>query len=74
METREKHLQWCKDKALEILDDSGNSGEAYASFCSDMSKHPDTEKHSAIELGMMMLIGGHLNSKYEMKKFIEGFN
>jgi len=74
METREQHLQWCKDRAFEILNESGNIGEAYASFCSDMNKHPETENHSAIQLGMMMLIGGHLQSKEEMKNFIEGFN
>ena len=72
--TRAEHLQWCKDRAIEILDTKGDVGEAYASFCSDMSKHPETENHLAIQLGMMLLLGGHNQSVGEMKKFINGFN
>jgi hypothetical protein len=71
---RAEHLQWCKDRAIEILDRSGDTGEAYASFCSDMSKHPETANHSAIELGLMLIFGGHTDTPYEMKKFINGFN
>lgn len=71
---REEHLQWCKDRAIEILDSGGGPGEAYASFCSDMSKHPETRSHGAIELGLMLMLGGHNNTNYEMKKFINGFN
>ena len=74
METRSEHLQWCKDRALEILDESGDVGQAYASFASDMRKHPETENHSAIELGVMMMFGGHLSTPDEMRKYIEGFN
>jgi hypothetical protein len=48
--------------------------QAYASMASDLRKHPDTANHGAIKLGMMMLIGGHLRSPMEMRKFIEGFN
>ncbi|MFY9457669.1 MAG: hypothetical protein WAP23_01945 [Candidatus Spechtbacterales bacterium] len=43
-------------------------------MCSDLGKHPETAGHLAIELGMMLLMGGHLDSKEEMRKFIEGFN
>jgi len=71
--TREEHLQWCKDRALEILD-TGDVAQAYASFASDMSKHPETEDHSAIGLGVMMLIGGYNQTPDEMRRFIEGFN
>lgn len=71
--TRTEHLQWCKDRALEYLD-RGDINEAYASMVSDMSKHPETEKHSALELGLMMMLGGHLNTEQEMRKFILGFN
>lgn len=71
---RSEHLQWCKDRAIEILDNGGTPGEAYASFCSDMGKHSGTASHSAIELGMMLMFGGHNNTPHEMKKFINGFN
>lgn len=74
METRAEHLQWCKDRANEILDTEGDVPQAYASFASDMSEHEDTQDHSALELGVMMMFGGHLQSIDQMKKFIDGFN
>jgi len=72
--TRAEHLQWCKDRAIEILDNGGTAGEAYTSFISDMNNHPETQNHSAIMLGMMLLMGGHNQTPSEMKKFINGFN
>ncbi len=72
--TRAEHLQWCKDRAIEILDNSGDVAGAYASFGSDMNKHDDTRNHSAIELGIMMLFGGQLGDVEAMRKFINGFN
>ena len=74
METRAEHLQWCKDRAIEILNERGDCGEAYASFMSDMSKHPETEKHSALMMGMMLLMGGHNQTPDAMERFINGFN
>ncbi len=71
---RKEHLQWCKDRALEILDRTGDIGEAFASFGSDMSKHEETRDHSAIGLGVMLLMGGHNQGTEEMRNFIEGFN
>jgi len=52
----------------------GNLSGAWASMISDLRKHPETADHAAISLGNMMLVGGHLNSATEMRKFIEGFN
>lgn len=72
--TRTEHLQWCKDRAFEILDNGGDAGEAYASFVSDMGKHPETENHMALNMGVMMMLGGHYNTPDEMRRFIEGFN
>lgn len=71
--TRAEHLAWCKERALEYCD-SGDATNAWASMASDLSKHPETERHAGLQLGMMMLFGGHLNSVPEMRKFIEGFN
>lgn len=71
--TRAEHLAWCKKRALEYVD-AGDCNQAFASMASDLSKHPETEKHGAIQLGMMMLMGGHLNRPDQMRKFIEGFN
>lgn len=70
---RAEHLQWCKDRANECAD-RGDVKEAYASMVSDMSKHEETKDHSALQLGLMMMMGGHLDSPHEMTKFINGFN
>jgi hypothetical protein len=71
--TREEHLDWCKQRAREYVD-RGDLSNAYASMASDLGKHPETEGHQAIQLGMMLMMGGHLSSAAEMRKFIDGFN
>lgn len=70
---REEHLSWCKDRALEYVD-AGDLNQAFASMGSDLSKHSETAGHSGIQLGAMLLFGGHLSTTDEMRKFIEGFN
>lgn len=71
--TRQEHLAWCKKRALEYIE-IGNLPEAFVSMGSDLSKHPDTQNHSGMTLGMMMLMSGQLDTKEKMQKFIEGFN
>lgn len=71
--TREQHLDWCKKRAIQELD-AGDISGAYASMASDLSKHPETDGHAAIQLGMMMLMSGHLSSPDDMRRFIDGFN
>jgi hypothetical protein len=43
-------------------------------MASDLGKHPETEDHLAIQIGMTMLMSGLLNSPTEMRTFIEGFH
>lgn len=71
--TRAEHLAWCKQRALEYVD-AGDTRQAFASMASDLSKHDETCNHVAIEIGMMMLMGGMLDTPAEMGKFIKGFN
>lgn len=71
--TRAEHLAWAKERALDYVRVS-DSQQAFASMASDLSKHDELKDHSALQLGMMMLIGGHLNTDDKMKTFIEGFN
>lgn len=73
MEDRKQHLEWCKKRALEYIE-SGNINEAFSSFQSDMSKHDETKNHMALQLGTMLLLGGHLSSLHKMKEWIIGFN
>ena len=71
--TRQEHLQWCKDRALEYVD-RGDIQNAIASMSSDLRKHPDTQDHAGIQLGMMLLMGGRMSTREDVRKFIEGFN
>lgn len=71
--TRAEHLKWCKERALEYVG-QGDLQNAFASMASDLGKHEETAGHAGIQLGMVMLMGGQLNSEAEMRRFIEGFN
>lgn len=73
MMTRAEHLAWAKERALQYTD-AGDLVDASASMASDLHKHPDLENHAGIELMMMQLMAGMLNTPAEMRKFIEGFN
>lgn len=73
--TRQEHMQWCKDRALEYVN-AGDNDQALASMLSDLGKHPET-KSSLASLGplaMMLRISGQLSTRQQMKEFIEGFN
>ncbi len=70
---RAEHLEWCKARALEYVEEN-DLPQAFASMASDLGKHPETEGHMGIDLGMMQLMSGHLNTQTAMKKFIEDFN
>lgn len=71
--TRAEHLQWCKDRALAYVQ-TGNLTEAFSSLASDLGKHPGTENHAAMQLGMMMLMGGRQSTPRQMEHFINGCN
>lgn len=71
--SRERHLAWCKERALEYVD-AGDLQNAWASMVSDLNKHPETQGHEGVQLGMMLLMGGFLSTPREMREHIEGFN
>lgn len=70
--TRAEHLAWCKERALAYLPD--DTQQAATSMFSDLGKHPETVGHIGIELGMMEMMGGHLDSPGACRRLIEGFN
>lgn len=70
---RAQHLAWAKVRAQELVD-AGEISQAFASMASDLSKHPETQQHSGIELGMMQLMNGGLSSAQQMREYIDGFN
>jgi len=54
--------------------DRGEFREAFSSMASDLNKHPETEGHIAIELGMMLMVTGHLDTYDGIYSYIVGFN
>jgi hypothetical protein len=75
--TRAEHLTWCKGRAHSELNRCENQSAlnvAFASFVSDLGKHPETSGHTAITLGVLLQMGGHLSTKQQMADFINGTN
>lgn len=70
--TRQEHMQWCKDRALQYL--PADPHGAFASMLLDLQKHPETAGHIGAQLGMMQLMNGMLSTSDSMRSFIEGFN
>lgn len=70
---RSEHLQYCKDRANKYVENN-DMKNAFASFQSDMDKHPETANHLALKMGTMMLLSGHLSNTRQMKEWINGFN
>lgn len=71
--TRAEHLAFCKARALEYVD-AGDLTSAINSLASDLNKHPETAGHAAIQLGALLMFGGHLNTPKQMRDHIEGCN
>ena len=70
---RQQHMEWTKERALEYAR-GGDTRDALASLFSDLGKHPETANHLGIQLGMSLMMAGHLSTTAEVTKFIEGFN
>ncbi len=71
--TRQEHLEWCKKRAREYLD-QGDVVEGITSMLSDMNKHEETrlDGGSALSsLGMLYVINNDIAGA---RRFIEGFN
>lgn len=70
---RKEHLQWCKDRAM-VYVKADDLKQAFASFGSDMRKHPDTQYHLGLGLGAQLFYSKFLNTAPEMEKWILSFN
>ena len=71
--TRAEHLDYCKKRAFALCD-AGDLRQAFTSIASDLDKHPETKGHTAVHLGMLLLMNGHLSTQKEMREFIDGFH
>lgn len=70
--TRDEHLEWCKQRAREYLND-GDIKNAVTSMLSDLSKHPETADLSQggfAQIGMHTILTGDMNLA---TRFVEGF-
>jgi len=75
MISRDEHLELCKTRALEYLDRDNNPREAFTSMLSDMNKHPETQEHFGVRMGVyFMLLPGWIDNRIEVRRWIEGFN
>ncbi len=70
---RQEHLDWCKQRALEYLD-NGDWHGGLASMLSDIRKHPETQDHPAVPLAAILMFSGQLNDVKSVRDFILGFN
>lgn len=68
--TRQEHLDWAKKRAYEYLE-QGDITNAYASFYSDVDKHPDL-KYDDFLKGIGLL--AHSQTVDAARRYIEGFN
>jgi len=76
METRAEALAWCKRRALDELGPGGGGVDAaFASFASDIRKHPETAPLLDVvqNLGLPLRLSGHLSTPERMREWIEGF-
>ena len=75
MRTREDHLQFCKDRAMEYVN-SGNLLEAVTSMMSDLEKHLETKSAGTAlgALGIMAAMDAQRGDRANVIRYIQGFN
>lgn len=76
--TRDEHLKWCKQRALEYLQPGEyfSLDDAMASMASDLGKHDETRKDHQRTIGLMFQLraSGNLSTATLMRESINGFN
>jgi hypothetical protein len=71
--TREEHLAWAKQQALEYLD-AGDMKNAITSMISDLKKHTELANHVGITIGVQFAMIGAFQDRRAVRRWIEGFN
>ena len=75
LRTREEHLTWCKQRALEYLN-RGQLVDAVTSMMSDLDKHEETKQKpgSALSmLGVFTALEANKGNRESVRRYIEGF-
>jgi len=70
--TAKQHLDWCVERAMVYAND-GDWPNAWASFMSDVDKHPGTEHIRYHELAAMAMMSGSFNQPKVFEDFISGW-
>src|ERR1044072_5501294 len=70
--TRDEHLAWAKQRALDYLDRS-DLVNAVASMCSDLQDHKDFEPSEIAYLTASAVIHVQRNDAAGVRRWIEGF-
>ena len=76
MNTREEHLQFCKDRAMEYVR-RGQLVDAVTSMASDLTKHDETRSDPAGAMGMLFMMAAmqaQQGDSEAVKRYILGFN
>lgn len=72
MSTRDEHLAWCKERALEYID-AGDVRNGVTSFASDVRKDPSTaEEASNVGMACLSFLLGN-PTPAQARQFIEDF-
>lgn len=74
MRTREEHLKWCRERAIQEMDYTGKPSSGLISMASDLRKHPETNLETTITLTLGQIIINPQITRQEVIKFINGFN
>jgi hypothetical protein len=72
--TREEHLKWCIEQAIQEMNFTGKPKDAVISMMSDLRKHPETNSSTLIQLCMMQLMIKPNMTRQEVINFLNGFN
>ncbi len=75
MTTREEHMQWCKDRAMDYVH-RGDLVNAVASMMSDLDKRPETKStgDALAALGLMAAMQATQGDRDGVERYILGFN
>ena len=75
MRTRQEHLAFCKQRAMEYVN-SGNLLEAVTSMMSDLRKHPETADtgQALAALGLFACQQAQQGDRDGVIRYIQGFN
>ena len=70
--SRDEYLQRAKDRALRYLE-AGNTVEAVTSLLSELSQHPELNKHAGHYIGDQLLGSPMINNTEFVRRYIVGY-